>query len=166
MQHDSWSQSTSRGYRSRRPWAVAMLFLGAATLAGCHLLQQSLIYPARHYDYATFEQRVQERFGPGAFFLAPFDAIVIEPDEPAVATAIWFHGNGNVNTDFATLAPVFRERRVRLALAEYPGYGARAGTPSEHALVGDSCALYAAIAARSWDALLNAPLPKTAPRVQ
>jgi uncharacterized protein len=123
-----------------------MVSFGIATsVVGCNTLQRSLIYPARHYDHIEFEHRVQERFGPNASVLAPFDAIVIEPSAPAVATAIWFHGNGNVNTDFATMAAVFGDRRVRLVLAEYPGYGARAGIPSERVLVDDASSLYAAV---------------------
>jgi pimeloyl-ACP methyl ester carboxylesterase len=133
---------------SWRRWVAVGAIIGTASVVGCNQLQRRLVYPARHYDHAAFERNVQERFGPNAFLLAPFDGIVIEPSAPAVATAIWFHGNGNVNSDFASLAPVFNERRVRLALAEYPGYGARAGTPSEHALVDDGIAFYRAIASR------------------
>ena len=133
-----------------RSWRItAIVFVAIATLVvGCNALQRSLVYPARHYDHAEFERRVTERFGADAVILAPFDAIVIEPSAPAVATAIWFHGNGNVNTDFARLVAVFNERRVRLVLAEYPGYGAREGIPSERLLVDDARALYAAVGDR------------------
>ena len=133
---------------SWRVWVASVVIIATASGVGCNQLQRRLVYPARHYEHAAFERSVQERFGPNAFVFAPFDAIVIEPSAPAVATAIWFHGNGNVNTDFASLAAVFSDRRVRLALAEYPGYGARAGTPSERALVEDGLAFYAAIAGR------------------
>ncbi len=126
-----------------------LLVCGAlASMLGCEPIQRGLIYPARRYGHEAFEQRVHERYGPGALVLAPFDAVVIEPKIAPVTTAIWFHGNGNVNTDFARLAPEFSARGARLVLAEYPGYGARGGVPSERALVGDGKALYAAIAAR------------------
>ena len=128
---------------------TAIVFVAIATLVvGCNALQRSLVYPARHFAHAEFERRVHERFGPDAAILAPFDAIVIESGAPAVATAIWFHGNGNVNTDFSGLVAVFNERRVRLVLAEYPGYGAREGIPSERVLVDDARALYAAVGDR------------------
>ena len=44
--------------------------------------------------------------------------------------------------------PVFGDRNVRLVLAEYPGYGARAGIPSERVLVEDARALYAEVSDR------------------
>ncbi len=136
-------------HRSRSAWIAALLIVGTvASVVGCDTLQRSLVYPARHYDHAELERRVHERFAANAMILAPFDAIVIEPQAPAVATAIWFHGNGNVNTDFARLVSVFDERRIRLVLAEYPGYGARDGLPSEHVLVDDARALYGAVADR------------------
>ena len=149
MMADPSSPDPARPRRSRWRWFAAIVSLGlVASVVGCNAIQRSLIYPARHYDHPEFERRVDARFGPKAVVLAPFDAIVIEPSAPAVATAIWFHGNGNVNTDFARIAPVFGDRRVRLVLAEYPGYGARAGIPSERALVDDASALYAVVADR------------------
>lgn len=149
MQTESAPNVASLRRRSRSRWIAALFIIAAAAaVVGCNTLQRSLIYPARHYDHTEFERRVHERFAPDAVILAPFDAIVIEPSAPAVATAIWFHGNGNVNTDFARLAAAFDERRVRLVLAEYPGYGARAGIPSERVLVDDARALYVAIGDR------------------
>ena len=105
MQTDPVSKDALPRRRSRLRW-IADLVIGAVGMSviGCNALQQRLIYPARHYDYAEFERRVRERFPADAFILSPFVAIVIEPSSPAVATAIWFHGNGNVNTDFARVA--------------------------------------------------------------
>ena len=149
MQLEPVAASSPSRTPSRWKWRAAILIVAAAAcVVSCDALQRSLVYPARHHDRAVFAQRVQERFGAQAVVIAPFDAIVLEPGSPAVATAIWFHGNGNVNTDFARLVSVFGERGVRLVLAEYPGYGARAGVPSERVLVADARDLYAAVRAR------------------
>ena len=136
-------RSQRRGSWTSRIVAIGLAGI-AASITGCGPLQRSLIYPARHYEHSELERRVRERFGANAAILAPFDAIVVEP-EGAAATAIWFHGNGNVNTDFGKLVAVFAKRHVRLVLPECPGYGARAGVPSERVLVDDARTLYASI---------------------
>ena len=140
--------------RSRARWLRGVLAVLAVVglVVGCSAIERSLVYPATRYSQAEFEQRVAQRFAGGATVLAPFDALIIEAPaasaSQAVATAVYFHGNGDVSTNLAALAPVFAQRNMRLVLAEYPGYGARSGTPSEHALVDDARALYAALVER------------------
>lgn len=130
-----------------------MLFLLgsiALVLGALYVLQRGLIYFPTRLSRDAFEVAVRQTFGDRASILAPFDAVVLEPPAaiPVRATAVLFHGNASLAIDRAYYAPVFAERGIRLVLAEYPGYGARAGSPSERALVDDGNALYAAIQLR------------------
>ena len=50
-----------------------------------------------------------------------------------------FHGNRGSAVSFAYRAQPFIARGWRVILAEYRGYGARSGRPSEQALVQDAC---------------------------
>lgn len=66
-----------------------------------------------------------------------FRGLVREPDGPARATLVLFHGNaGHVGhrADYANLVLL----GLRVILAEYPGYGPRPGSPGEEALVADA----------------------------
>jgi alpha-beta hydrolase superfamily lysophospholipase len=118
-----------------------------AAIGALYALQRKLMYFPRRLPPAEYAAEVGASFGGGARILGPFDAIVVEP--PAgVATrgvAIWFHGNAGLGLDRAYVAPVFARRGLRLVLAEYPGYGARGGEPSERTLVADAQALYARV---------------------
>ena len=137
-------------YRKARQWVVMAALVGAGLLGLLYVFQRSLIFPARHYSAAEFKQLVA-RLPPGpSTEIEPFGALLFEPSSRADVrgTAIWFHGNGDVNVDLAFMAPVFTARGLRLVLAEYPGYGARPGTASEQSLVADGKALYAEVKRR------------------
>jgi alpha-beta hydrolase superfamily lysophospholipase len=142
---------------ARRFWIRLMLLMLAAILillGWVYLAQREFIYFPTRLSRATFEASVKDAFGDRATILAPFDAVVVEPPpELSVrATAILFHGNASLGIDRAYYAPVFAQRGIRLILAEYPGYGPRAGRPSEKALVEDADALYGGVLQRYPDA--------------
>jgi hypothetical protein len=125
---------------------LACLAFALGTLYG---LQRRLIYFPGRMSRSEFEATVSGSFDNRVSVLAPFDAVVFEPpDEIGVAaTAILFHGNAGLALDRAYLVPTFTNRGLRLILAEYPGYGARGGTPAESSLVADAAALYATVVA-------------------
>ena len=127
---------------------ILLLVCLAAVLAALYAFQGRLIYFPTTLARGDFEHALARAAGRAGSVLAPFDALLFEP--PATVevsgTAILFHGNAGLGLDRAYLAPTFTRRGLRLILAEYPGYGARAGTPSEASLVRDSAALYAAVA--------------------
>ncbi len=52
-------------------------------------------------------------------------------------TAVVFHGNAGSARDRAFYLDALERHGVRVVLAEYPGYGGRAGNPSETTLVAD-----------------------------
>jgi uncharacterized protein len=120
----------------------------AIALSLLYLFQRRLIYFPARVSHDQWEEEVRATFGPRTSVLAPFEALVIEPSPgtPVVGTAVWFHGNAGLALDRATFVPVFASRGLRLVLAEYPGYGARDGAPTETALVNDASALYATVA--------------------
>jgi len=132
-----------------RPMLVLIGLLLAA-LGALYVGQRGLIYFPTRIAPAAFAERVRAELGNRATILDPFDAIVIEPPAaaPARGTAILFHGNAALGLDRSRLAPVFAAHGLRLVLAEYPGYGARGGAPSERAIVDDASALYAAVLQR------------------
>jgi uncharacterized protein len=123
---------------------IILLACLALVLGTLYVLQRKLIYFPGRMSRADFEATVRGSFDDRASILAPFDAVVFEPpDHIGIdGTAIYFHGNAGLGLERAYLAPAFTGRGMRFILAEYPGYGARAGTPAERSLVEDAAALY------------------------
>ena len=120
-----------------------------ALIYGC---QRSLIYGPVVITDAQFKLHVAEVAGPAATIFTPFDAVVLEPERiPVVGTAIIFHGNSGLGVNRIGYASHFLSRGYRLVLAEYPGYGSRAGPISEKSLVSDGARLLSAIRAHYAD---------------
>ncbi|WP_087669297.1 alpha/beta hydrolase [Caballeronia humi] len=67
-----------------------------------------------------------------------FRGLVAEPDEPARATAIVFHGNAGHAGHRQFYATVLTRLGLRVILSEYPGYGPRNGSLGEKSLVADA----------------------------
>ncbi len=64
--------------------------------------------------------------------------LVASPDGPVHATAVVFHGNAGHAGQRAMYAERLSRVGLRTILAEYPGYGAREGSPGEAAIVADA----------------------------
>ena len=60
---------------------------------------------------------------------------------------IFFHGNGEVVSDYDEIAPFYIKRKLNLVVADYRGYGASGGTPTLTDLVHDAPLLFKAIRA-------------------
>lgn len=121
----------------------------ALVLGGLFVGQRSLIYLPSTVGPDALARAVAAEFGDSALLLPGFDAIVVAPaDRAPTATAIVFHGNAGLNVHRAPLARELAARGLRVVLAEYPGYGARAGSPSERSIIEDALALYADVARR------------------
>lgn len=59
-----------------------------------------------------------------------------------VATVLYFHGNGELVSDYDSLASTFaRSVQVDLAVMDYRGYGQSGGAPSFRALLSDAAAV-------------------------
>jgi alpha-beta hydrolase superfamily lysophospholipase len=55
---------------------------------------------------------------------------------------LFFHGNGEVVSDYDEIAPLYHQNKVNLVVADYRGYGASTGTPTLADLVQDAHAIY------------------------
>jgi uncharacterized protein len=130
-----------------RKRAIGLVISYCAVTTFAYFFQRQLMFPGPRADRVAFEKAVKHIKGE---ILAPFDAIVLEPPAgtPVVATAIWFHGNGGLGGMRASEAYAFRQRGIRLVLAEYPGYGPRDGKKTEASFVSDAKALYQAVGMR------------------
>jgi fermentation-respiration switch protein FrsA (DUF1100 family) len=65
---------------------------------------------------------------------------VAEPGSPVI---LYFHGNGEIASDYDTIAPFYTRLGITLLVVDYRGYGLSEGSPSATALVDDACAVYA-----------------------
>jgi uncharacterized protein len=57
---------------------------------------------------------------------------------------LFFHGNGEVVSDYDEVASVYHEKNLNLAVADYRGYGASSGVPTLSDLVRDAHSLFEA----------------------
>lgn len=104
--------------------------LAAALLAGLFIMQRQMIY------YPTHEDR--DGRGDGIFKAlrdsrSQLVGYVREAATPS-SVVIFFHGNGGEAIHRAWIGQALPEDSVTVVLAEYPGYGAHAGEPSEVAI--------------------------------
>jgi alpha-beta hydrolase superfamily lysophospholipase len=60
---------------------------------------------------------------------------------------IYFHGNGEIASDYDTIAPLYTSLGITLVVLDYRGYGTSDGAPSASALIADARACFAGIGA-------------------
>ena len=70
---------------------------------------------------------------PGIAVAARF--YVLSPSHP---TILYFHGNGEIASDYDDIAPLYHQAGVNLFVTEFRGYGRSAGRPSVAHLVSDA----------------------------
>ncbi len=70
---------------------------------------------------------------------------------PAWPTLLYFHGNGEIASDYDDISSIYEDRGLNLFVAEFRGYGASGGTPTVESLVADAHPIAAA-----FHALLDA----------
>lgn len=58
---------------------------------------------------------------------------------------LFFHGNGEVVSDYDNIAPLYHQIGVNLAVADYRGYGASGGRPTFTTLVQDAHLLFGTV---------------------
>ena len=114
--------------------AALSVAVPALFLAALYLGQDRLLYfPAR----APLEAWAVDGLRPWPSEDEP-RGLVREPDGPAHGTAVVFHGNAGHAGHRGYYADALAALGWRVVLAEYPGYGPRAGRPGEEALVADA----------------------------
>jgi len=62
-------------------------------------------------------------------------------DEPVI---LFFHGNGEIASDYDELAPLYLDRGIGLLVFDYRGYGKSTGSPTLTAMMRDSVVLFEA----------------------
>ncbi len=60
-------------------------------------------------------------------------------DGPAI---LYFHGNGEIATDYDYVAPLYQERGINLFVADYRGYGMSDGNPACSTMITDAHPLF------------------------
>lgn len=113
---------------------LAVLAVVLLSLAAVYLRQDRMLYfpaPVTLADVAGAGLRAW----PTA---QDFRGLVAEPAGPVRGTAIVFHGNAGHVGDRAFYARALTPLGWRVILAEYPGYGPRAGTLGEASFVADA----------------------------
>lgn len=50
--------------------------------------------------------------------------------DPSWPSILFFHGNGEVASDYDDMAPLYLEKNINLIVADYRGYGQSGGTPT------------------------------------
>ena len=58
---------------------------------------------------------------------------------------LFFHGNGEVVSDYDEISPVFFKRKINLVVADYRGYGRSSGTPTIAGMLGDAPIVFGAV---------------------
>lgn len=57
---------------------------------------------------------------------------------------LFFHGNGEIVSDYDEIAPFYHQRRLNLSVADYRGYGTSGGVPTLTDLARDAQAIFEA----------------------
>ncbi len=55
---------------------------------------------------------------------------------------LYFHGNGEIASDYDAIAPLYNEQGINLFVADYRGYGASGGTPSFTHMANDAVTIF------------------------
>lgn len=107
-----------------------LVFGYVLSVVAAFFFQRSLLYFPTHLDA---EGRGTSEFQPLRSESGEFVGYVRPATGPARRVVMLFHGNAGEARDRAWLSALVPYPDVVLILAEYPGYGARPGSPSEAA---------------------------------
>jgi hypothetical protein len=61
---------------------------------------------------------------------------------PGAPVIVYFHGNGEIASDYDTIAPFYTRLGITLFVIDYRGYGASDGAPTSSALINDARASF------------------------
>jgi pimeloyl-ACP methyl ester carboxylesterase len=129
--------------RARYKTAIAAVMMAAATLALGGMLQGRLLYFPAHAPLELLVDRHLEAWPDATEFRGLVaTARAEEPADPRSpglrGTALLFHGNAGHAGHREYYAQALTRLGLRVVLAEYPGYGPRAGAPGQDAFVADA----------------------------
>jgi len=117
---------------------MSILLTYLLLLLAVFLWQRKIIYFPAQYSIEHQQQladRSNLKLWPSA---DNYSGLIAKPPQSTgKGTIIVFHGNAGSATDRTYYLAALEEQGYRVILAEYPGYAARKGAPSEQALVSD-----------------------------
>ena len=116
---------------------LQLMVMGLLLVGGIVMFQDRMLYFPEPVGLSTLLAAAQRDGLRGWPTEGEIRGLVREPEGPARATLVLFHGNAGHAGHRAFYAGLARFG-VRVILAEYPGYGPRPGTPCEEALVTDA----------------------------
>ncbi len=64
------------------------------------------------------------------------------PAGPTAPAILFFHGNGEIASDYDDLAPLYTQLGLTLLVADYRGYGISTGSPRASSLIADALAVF------------------------
>jgi uncharacterized protein len=133
-------------------YGLFILLLIAGILLTFYLLQDRLLYHPSQERPSPAQAKAQGcSLWPSA---EDFRGLLFSPTGSAQQeTVVVFHGNAGAAQDRSAFGHALSKRGFRVVLLEYPGYGGRAKSPSEHALVLDSLESIALLRQQFGDAL-------------
>ncbi|MEM5446357.1 alpha/beta hydrolase [Paraburkholderia guartelaensis] len=137
--------------------AAALLIYGCA-MALLYWLQGRLIYPSERLQRGPLRPDAQGRIRHVRVHTADGNELVCghaAPADPARATVVLFHGNGEDLTQRTHIAHALLDAGYGVLLAGYRGYGGAPGRPSEAGLYADGRAAIAFAARHSRDVVLH-----------
>lgn len=121
-----------------------LLTLGAAALVYGLVLAVMFFFQRRLQYFPT--HRDEKGLGNGEFtaFLSSTSQFLgyVREAKSARKVLLFFHGNGGEALDREWLSEIDPDQQLHIVLAEYPGYGARKGTPTEKALFDAALQIY------------------------
>ncbi len=100
-----------------------------------------LFYPRR--DFTPAPQGAFDLFSPVDEGISVH--IRFYPHDKSGPWIFFFHGNGEVVSDYDDIAPLYARMGINLAVADYRGYGASGGRPTFSHLVHDAHLLFGAV---------------------
>jgi len=107
------------------------------------LLLQYIFYPRK--DFTPCPQNAFDlsvRVGDGIFISCRF--YMAHQQAPWI---LFFHGNGEVVSDYDEISPLYHQKNLNLIVADYRGYGASSGVPTLTDLAQDSHAVFKGVTA-------------------
>jgi pimeloyl-ACP methyl ester carboxylesterase len=89
------------------------------------------------------KDRVQAAPQDGVDFFIPVEAEVklgarLYPADPEGPHILFFHGNGEIASDYDTIGPVYNQYGISFLVVDYRGYGQSTGLPTASNLLSDS----------------------------
>lgn len=116
---------------------LQLIVMGVLLAGGIALFQDRLLYFPEPVALPTLLAEAKQDGLRGWPAKGEFRGLLREPEGPARATLVLFHGNAG-HAGHRAYYTVLVRFGVRVILAEYPGYGARPGMLGEEALVADA----------------------------